>query len=178
MLLAITAVGEDRPGIVSAMTGTLFHLGCNLEETTMTRLHGQFAMLMVVRDPSAGLGRVREAVEATATDLGLSLVLRELPPDLPTSAEDPAESYILRLYGADRPGIVHRVTNALAQRSLNITDLNTRVIPGDGGPVYVMLLEIDAPPGAVGPELREELARLREELGVEIGLEALEPEAL
>lgn len=179
MFAAITAVGTDRPGIVSAVTGTLFRLGCNLEETTMTRLRDQFAMLLLVRLPEGrSPEELRAAVSETAAELGLSLVVRELEGETPAAPANPEEGYILRLYGADQPGIVHRVTTALAERGLNITDLNTRVIPGSGGPVYVLLLELDAPPGAVGPELETALQRLRRELGVEITFDALEREAL
>lgn len=178
MLVAITAVGSDRPGIVSEVTGVFYRLGCNLEETTMTRLRDQFAMLLLVRLPAgldeAGLHR---ELDPAATRLGLSLVVRSLPEedDQPVSE---ADGYILRLYGADQPGIVHRVTSALAERRLNITDLNTRVIPGGSGPVYVMLLEVDAPSATAVESLQSELERLRQELGVEIGFEPLEREAL
>lgn len=179
MFAAITAVGTDRPGIVSAVTGTLFRLGCNLEETTMTRLRDQFAMLLLVRLPD---GRteddLRAAMADTARDLGLSMVVRALGPETPAAPAPGESAYILRLYGADQPGIVHRVTTLLAERRLNITDLNTRVIPGAAGPVYVLLLELDAPPGAVGPELEAALEALHRDLGVEITLEALEREAL
>ncbi len=33
-LLAVTAIGTDRPGIVAAISGALFELGCNLEDAT------------------------------------------------------------------------------------------------------------------------------------------------
>lgn len=179
MLVAITAVGSDRPGIVSRVSGALYHFGCNLEETTMTRLRDQFAMLLLVRLPAGrSLPELEEALQVPAASLGLSLVVRPLPG---TSEETPTqvgEGYIVRVYGADQPGIVHRVTTVLAERGLSITDLNTRVIPGAGGPVYVMLLELDAPDTETAESLQSEMERLRRELGVEIGLEALEREAL
>jgi glycine cleavage system transcriptional repressor len=178
--VAITAVGRDRPGIVSAFSGALYRAGCNLEETTMTRLRGEFAMLLLVRLPEAlSVEQLEEALRYSAAQLGLSLVVRPLAPEeaAPTTAE-PAAGYILRVYGADKPGIVHAVASLLAERGLNITDLNTRVIPGAGGPVYVMLLEVDLPDGSGAEALRRELDRLSRELGVEITFGALESEAL
>lgn len=179
MLVAITAVGSDRPGIVSQVSGALFRLGCNLEETTMTRLRDQFAMLLLVRlPPGEDAGSLRSELEPTAAALGLSLIVRPLPATPEEATQDEEPGYILRLYGADQPGIVHRVTTALAQHGLNITDLNTRVIPGSTGPVYVMLLELDAPDPSAVAAVEAELRSLRAELGVEIGLEPLEREAL
>jgi glycine cleavage system transcriptional repressor len=179
MLVAISAVGSDRPGIVSQVSGVLYDFGCNLEETTMTRLRDQFAMLLLVRLPAGRTPQELEQALRLPTDaLGLSLVVRPLPTTPEQAPAPEGEGYILRLYGADKPGIVHRVTSVLSERGLNITDLNTRVIPGSSGPVYVMLLELDAPDGETARSLQAEMERLRAELGVEIGLEALEREAL
>jgi glycine cleavage system transcriptional repressor len=178
-MAAVTAVGRDRPGIVAGFSGALARLGCNLEDATMTRLRQEFAMLLLVRLP-AGLdvSGLREALTATAEQLRLSLVVRALDP---AEAAPPAggnHCFILRLYGADRVGIVRDVTQLLADRSLNITDLNTRVIPGGEGPVYVMLLELEAPSEAAAEALRPELEALSRNLQVEISLDELDSEAL
>ena len=176
--VAVTAVGRDRPGIVAEFSGALFRLGCNLEETTMTRLRGEFAMLLLVRLPAdASPGDLTSALAGTAGRLGLSLAIRPIEPEL-TPPTPEGEGYILRVYGADRPGIVHAVTSLLAERGLNITDLNTRVIPGEGGPVYVMVLEVDLLSGQAAEALRPELERLSRELSVEVALGALEQETL
>ena len=44
----LTAFGKDRPGIVSGVTQVLFEQRGNLEDTTMTRLGGEFCMMVVV----------------------------------------------------------------------------------------------------------------------------------
>jgi glycine cleavage system transcriptional repressor len=176
-LVAITAVGQDRPGIVAEFSGALFHLGCNLEETTMTRLRDQFAMLLLVRLPEGtSEEQLLLTLQPVAGRLGLSLVVRGLGEEAASAAEE-RDSYILRVYGADRPGIVHAVTALLAERGLNITDLNTRVIPGSGGPVYVLVLEVDAPAAAF-EALRPDLERLKQGLSVDLSYSALEEEAL
>jgi glycine cleavage system transcriptional repressor len=177
---AITAVGQDRPGIVSELTGALFRQGCNLEDATMTRLRGQFAILVLVFVPAAeSILAIESALQLTASRLGLSLVVRPLDTlEEPGVHPEPGQGYILRVSGADQPGIVHRATELLAGRGLNITDLNTRVIPGARGPVYVMLLEVDIPSPAVAEALREELDRLSQALPVDISFEPLDEETL
>lgn len=183
-LIAVTAVGRDRPGIVAEVSGALFRLGCNLEETTMTRLRDQFAMLLLVRLPENLVpGALEREFSALGERLGLTLTRRPIAEgagDLSAgaTAEPSGAPYILRLYGADQPGIVHAVTSALAARGLNITDLNTRVLPGAGGPVYVLVLEVEAPDEATAEALRPELERLRRSLGVELTFAPMEPEVL
>ncbi|MGE5762899.1 MAG: ACT domain-containing protein, partial [Mycobacterium leprae] len=46
-LLAVTVIGPDRPGIITAVTGALAGLGGNLEDSTMTLLRGHFAMMLL-----------------------------------------------------------------------------------------------------------------------------------
>ena len=48
---SLSAVGVDRPGIVAAVSGVLADHGCNLEDSTMSILQGQFAILLVVSAP-------------------------------------------------------------------------------------------------------------------------------
>ena len=48
-LVAVTVLGDDRPGIVADVTVALAGLGCNLEDSTMTLLRGHFAMVVLVR---------------------------------------------------------------------------------------------------------------------------------
>ena len=76
----------------------------------------------------------------------------------------------LTAVGADRPGIVHGVAALLAERSVNIVDLTTRVVGPASEPVYAMVLEVVLPPGAGVPELQAALDRLAGELGVECSL--------
>jgi glycine cleavage system transcriptional repressor len=177
--VAVTAVGQDRPGIVAEVSGVLFRQGCNLEDASMTRLRDQFAMQLLVRLPEGGSpSELESGLQEAARRLELSLVVRQLH-EVPTPADSGgAESYTVRVYGADRPGIVHAVTSLLAAHGANIVDLDTRVVGAGDGSVYVMLLEVETPSGGGGEVLREPLERLRAELQVEIGLSRLDDEAL
>lgn len=178
--LAVTAVGRDRPGIVAEFSGAVYRVGGNLEDATMTRLRSEFAMLLLVRVETARLEEMEAAVREAARRTGLDVLCRRLDAGeakLPAPAG--GSGYILRVYGADRPGIVHRFTTLLAERGLNISDLNTRVLGAAGGsPVYVMVLEIDSVSPEHAEALRPELERLSRELEVEIGFEPLEAEIL
>ncbi len=41
----LTAFSKDRPGIVADISQLIYENGCNLEESAMTNLAGEFAML-------------------------------------------------------------------------------------------------------------------------------------
>lgn len=162
MHLAVSAIGADRPGIVAAVTGVLVDHGCNLEDTTMSNLRGHFAMMLVVAAPA---GTDADALEAdiTAATSGLGLIISVRPIDDAVAASPTGAPWTVSVYGADRPGIVHRVTSLLAAEGVNIVDLTTRVIGDDARPVYAMFLDVTVPEGAT---VADQLDALAAELGV------------
>jgi glycine cleavage system transcriptional repressor len=160
--LAVSAIGIDRPGIVAAVTGVLVERGCNLEDTSMSILRGHFAMTLVVSAPDGTEAPELEGALTAATS-ALDLVVVVRPLDEAVAASPSGEGWTVSVYGADRPGIVHRVSSTLATLGVNITDLTTRVIGSDERPVYAMFLDVVAPEGA---ELDAPLATLAAELGV------------
>jgi glycine cleavage system transcriptional repressor len=170
-IIVITAVGRDRPGIIAALARAVYDLGGNLDDATMTRLHGAFAAMVAARlPPGRTLDDARAALAPVASALGLTLAVQAVP-DAHTDA--PADA-LLTVYGADKPGIVHQVTQALAARGVNITDMDTRLAGTPDAPVYVMLLEV----AAGDRDLSADLDSLRADLGVDITLRALDAEAL
>src|SRR4051812_26823356 len=165
--VAVTALGADRPGIVAAVTGVLMRHGGNLEDTAMTNLGGHFAMMLVVQVPDGeGAEALEAALVAEVGTLGLTVAVRPIVEDPGDGPE--GEPWAVSLYGADRPGIVHRVAQELADHGANIVDLSTRVIGPGPDHAYVLLLELSLPPAADAERLGTRLAALADELGVEI----------
>lgn len=175
---SLSAIGQDQPGIVSAVTEALFKSGCNIEDSAMTILWGQFAMLLVVTpNESTQLDQLRDEFANISQKLNLQVSLSELKEDHKPEAKEPGVPYVVSVYGADHPGIVSRTTGYLAERQINITDLSTRVIQAKGA-VYIMLLEVEAPRSLGEQQLKEELFSLSQELKVDISVRRLESELL
>jgi glycine cleavage system transcriptional repressor len=177
---AVTAVGADRPGIVAAVTGAFAEHGCNLEDSSMTILRGQFAMMLVVDAPSGVAGPALEAALAgPAADLDLVVTVRPATePDTASGGTDDAVSWTVSVYGADHPGIVHGVAALLAALGVNIVDLSTRVVGDPGTPVYTMLLEVTLPQGMDPREFEQRLDATAGELGVTCRLHPSEADIL
>jgi glycine cleavage system transcriptional repressor len=172
----LTAFGQDRPGIVAAVAEGLFQLHCNIEDTCMTRLRGEFTMMVMVKLPSELLSDHLATRLALFTEpLGLTVLCREVPKEaaIPQSSSD-TPTYMLSVYGADRPGIVAKVARIVANHAGNITDVNTRVIGTPERPVYVMLLEVLLPPEQEPVHLERALEALKSSLGVDVSLRTIE----
>jgi glycine cleavage system transcriptional repressor len=174
---AVAAVGADRPGIVSAVTGVFLEHGCNLEDTSMSVLRGHFSMMLIV-EGSDGLSaeELEEALAAPARELDLVVAVRRIDDSVPASPS--GEKWELSVYGCDRPGIVHRVASLLAAEGINIVDLSTRVIGDSGQPVYAMLLELTLPPSVDPEALDDRLGALAADLAVDWSLHPADADIL
>jgi glycine cleavage system transcriptional repressor len=171
---ALSAVGRDRPGIVAGVSRVLLEHGINIEDSQMTILRGHFAMTLIVGGQDPDADALRADLEEAAAQLGLdATALQEIAED---STEPPEASHIVSVYGVDHPGIVHAVSSALAGKGWGITDLDTRVLGDQANPLYVMVMEVAAPPDAAG--LEELLHAVGDEQGVEITARPLEQDAL
>jgi glycine cleavage system transcriptional repressor len=176
---AVTAVGADRPGIVAAVTGAFADHGCNLEDSSMTILRGQFAMMLVVDAPAGvGAGDLEGALAPPASALGLVVTVRPAAEPVTGRAGPEMGSWTVSVHGADHPGIVHGVAALLAGQSVNIVDLSTRVVGGDGGPAYTMVLEVTLPPEVDPRDLERRLDDTAAELGVTCRLHPSEADIL
>jgi len=170
-LLAVTAIGHDRPGVIAAITGALAELGGNLEDSTMTILRGHFAMMLIVSAP-APPDAVERVLAPVGADLGLVVTVREVTAE--ASPGPVGGPHVLTVHGADRPGIVSAVTRLVADHGGNVTDLTTRL----AGELYLLIAEVDLPPDTDVVELAGRLAGLAKELGVEASLRPAETDVL
>lgn len=174
MNLAVTAVGADRPGIVAGLTGVLLEFGGNVDDSQMSILHGQFAMMLIVSVPE---GTDLDAITAGLEEAGRKLDLGGVAVSPVAGLDRGADpTHVLTVYGADRPGIVHDVAALLAGHEVNITDLRTKRTGGPQTPLYTMMIEISIP--SPDPGLADGLAGFAGEKGVEAHLAELETEVL
>lgn len=170
--VVVAALGPDRPGIIAGITAVLLREHGNLEDSAMTILHNQFTMTMVVSTPSTA-DDVYADLAPVALDLGLLISVREVTEGLDSAGEP----FVVRVHGADRPGLVHDVTGLLAAHGINVTDLATRLV-GDAAPTYVMHVACDVPPEVNIDAVRTELAALATRLEIHATLQPAESDEL
>jgi glycine cleavage system transcriptional repressor len=130
----LTLIGEDRRGIVAAITEALFELGLNLGETSMLRLGGNFTIMMMVSGPQAEQelrARLQPVIDAQGMTLHIDPIEARLHEHLVPNLH-------VSVSGADRAGIVAQVTAALAEAGFNILDLESDVAGSPQKPVYIM----------------------------------------
>ncbi len=161
--------------MVAGVSRVLFELGGNIEDASMTRLGGEFSMMLVTALPATVTAATLEKhFGSLEKKLGLTLTAKTIPASAAHRSKQEPAKYLISVYGTDRAGIVHQITQALAKRKVGVTDLQTKVIGIGHKPVYVMLLEIQVPSSLDMDDLRTELDQLHQDLKVEISLQDIE----
>jgi glycine cleavage system transcriptional repressor len=168
---AITVLGHDRPGIIAEATGRLADLGLNIEDSSMTRLRGHFAMTLVCAG-EVSRDAIAAALGPLAADGTLTVSVFELPVD---DLAGPAGSpYVLTVHGGDRPGIVSSIIARVAAVGGNVTDLTTRLAGG----LYLLVAELELPAGADVVALSAAIDEVAAGLGVGATLRPAEADEL
>jgi glycine cleavage system transcriptional repressor len=164
----ITAVGEDKPGLVAAVSGFISRCGCNIEDSRMAALGGEFAMLVLVAGEPPKLEALVQGVGPAGREVGLMVNVRR------TQARRAAGvvPYALTAYSMDHPGIVQRVTEYLSDRKINIRSLETRLTeaPHTGDPLFSLHATIDVPSAEKVGELRKGLAEIGSSENIDLEL--------
>jgi len=173
--LVLTVLGDDRPGLVSALSAPVSDHGASWERSEMSRLAGKFAGIVVVSVPEERLEALVAELAALATQ-GLQVTVERTVERTDEPTDEPAEQPVQRLHldllGADRPGIVAEVSAALAEAHVSIEELSTDVrdAPMAGGTLFEARALLRAPASGDTEELRKVLEALADELMVELRL--------
>jgi glycine cleavage system regulatory protein len=165
--LLLTAVGTDRTGLVESLAQRIAAAGGNWEEGRLARLAGQFAGVVLVSIDSARTDQLIASLRELEAS-GLQVTAR--PVAAPTVA--PSGQHVrLTVTGGDRPGIVRDVSRVLAERGVNVEELDSKMAsaPMSGEPMFIAHARLLVPATLELPTLRHALEALGNELMVDLG---------
>ena len=168
--IVLTVIGQDKPGLVSAISQRITAAGGNWLDSRMASLAGKFAGLLLVSVP-------REKAEALIASLqaleqeGLRLVIER---GISEVSAPTGRMLKLELTGHDRPGIVRDISETLARRKVNIEEMETAFFSGSfsGEDMFEMRATLRAPAELTDTALRQALENLANNLMVDISLDA------
>jgi len=170
VLLSIS--GQDRPGIVRDVAEAMLHLQAKIEDSSMTTLRGRFTMMLIVRLPEGtGLSELKAALAELEQRTRLT-VQSQVIADEELAKEALEPDYVITVHGADKVGIVHAVTEALAELGVSVVDLSTRTRSTADGDVYMMVLEVNS--ANHGDAISPAMQKVAEAMGVDIDIHELD----
>lgn len=160
----VTLIGKDRPSIVSHVTAALYDGGSNLGETSMMRLGGNFSMMMMV-EFSGRTKELQDVLSSVTESMGLHLHIDHIEAKL---HEHKTPDVRISVYGADRAGIVSKVTTVLAEAGLNILDLESDIAGDKDNPLYIMHIEGEASEGVKALESALQIVKDEDDVDAEL----------
>lgn len=141
-----TLTGTDRPGIVEEVTRVFLELGANVGTSRMTRLGGEFVILMLVSVPTTSLSGLEDAFDDLIAE-GYRVTAAQALPVADTEYEGWV-AYDVAVAGADHEGIVHEVAREIASAGATIDEMETDIVsaPVSGTPLFTMSALVRVPP--------------------------------
>lgn len=165
--LVITAIGADRPGIVDDLSRILLDENLNIEDSRMSVLGGEFAIILLVSGNSQAIQQVQQQQQSLEQALQLNLLIK---PTAGRVVADNIVAYEIKVNGMDHPGIVNRLARFLSQHSINIEDLETESYPAahTGTPMFSVEMTVDIPAHLATDSLKADFLELCDELNLDV----------
>ena len=170
--LVITASGEDQVGLVEKLTSQITAAACNIEESRMVALGGQFAIIMRATGASGALVKLEGQLASTGQQLGLSINHCRTGARARARAAIP---YKVDVVALDHPGIVHSLARFFSERDINIEEVQTNTYPAPhtGAPMFSVNMMVGIPADANIAALRDEFVYYCDDLNLDAVLEVV-----
>ncbi len=122
MLIGVSVYGEDRPGIIHAISKALADKGANIVDIEQNVIQGMFVMFLVAEAENAE--EVVKEVKKVAEDINVNVLIRPFE----KKKEEEKELYVVTILGRDRVGIVRDITRIFLEFGINVvkTSLTAR----------------------------------------------------
>ncbi len=135
----------------------------------MARLAGHFAGILRVSVPEEQV----DALTRTLQSLEPKGLQVRVARSEPASLDSDARKLRLEILGSDRPGIVRDISQALADRGINVDELRTEIMsaPMSGELLFLANAELRVPADLNLELLRKDLEALAHELMVDVDLD-------
>jgi glycine cleavage system regulatory protein len=119
----ITFIGDDKPGLVEQLSRVIESNRGNWLESRLSQLGGKFTGLILVSLPTGSGAQLQTELKALAAT-GLSV---RVTPAGSGAAAASSRAITLTVLGPDRLGIIREISHALAERQVNVVELDSHV---------------------------------------------------
>jgi len=168
--LVITASGEDKVGLVDRLSSNITESGCNIEESRMAVLGGQFALIMLLSGPWNALSKFEGQLQSLGEQLGLTIIHKRTRQ---RERAQPMVPYHIEVVAMDHPGIVRSLAAFFSQNGINIEELQTNTYPAPhtGTTMFSVTMTVGIPAEAHIPTLRGNFLDYCDDLNLDASFE-------
>ena len=170
--LVLSALGKDRPGIVDQLSKVILDYDCNIVDSRMTVLGGEFAILMMVEGNWNTLAKLENSLPEMQQSLRLTIISERTEE---RQDDDDVMPYMVEVVALDHPGIVHSLAGFFSERHINIEDLVTDAYAAahTGTRMFSVHMSIGVPASIHIAALRDEFMDFCDSLNLDSVMEPL-----
>jgi glycine cleavage system regulatory protein len=164
--LVITILGDDRAGLVDALSGAISRHGGNWERSQMIELAGKFAGVVLVKIAPSKADALRAELDQIEASGLLNIELETAT----VEADDATKhQFDVEITGQDYPGIVYEISHALAQNGVNLEEFSSEVVPAPmGGEMFKASAVVKAPESTELADLQDIIEAVATDLLVDV----------
>lgn len=166
----ISVLGDDRPGIVNDLSRVILDCGCNIEDSRMSVLGGEFAMILMASGSWDAVAKLEQQLPSLGKKLALTITAKRTETRVGGLGLIPYEVDVVSM---DHPGIVHDVADFFSTRDINIEEMNTGSYAAahTGTPMFSLKMTVAVPSDIPLAQLRDEFAEFCDDLNLDAALD-------
>ena len=166
----VSVLGPDRPGIIEELSRAVLECGCNVLDSRMAVLGGDFALLLQLAGNWNTLAKLEDQLPGLGDRLDLIITSRRTQEAPPMQDLMP---YAVEVVAMDQPGIVHHLARFFSQRDINIQEMITSSYPAahTGTPMFSVHLRVGIRGNFRISDLREDFAEFCDNLNLDAVIE-------
>lgn len=142
--LAVSAIGENRPGLIEPIVKAFRECGCNVNDSRMTVVGDRFTMMALLSGTWDAIAKIESLLPRLEQEIDITFVAQRAAVREPSRDLMP---YAVEVIAVDQVGIVHQIAQFFARREINIEDMysGNYTAAHTGTPMFSLHMTISIP---------------------------------
>jgi glycine cleavage system transcriptional repressor len=169
--LVVTAMGADRPGLVSRLARLASECDCDIVDSRMALFGNEFTLIMMIAGSWPAITKIETLLPSLSVELELMTVMKRTSKHTPKNFVSRIE---VTFSGEDQRGTMKTITQFLADRSLDLAAVRSHAEDNQGLQTQSMFLAINIPEKVDLVTLETSIYELAEQMSLECSIKRMQ----
>lgn len=169
--LVVTAMGADRPGLVSRLARLASDCDCDIVDSRMALFGNEFTLIMMISGSWPAITKIETMLPSLSVELELMTVMKRTSRHVPKNYVSRVE---VTISGEDQRGTMKTITQFLAERSLDLAAVRSHADDNEGLQTQSIFLAINIPDKVDLTKLETSIYQLAEEMNLECSIKLMQ----
>lgn len=168
--LVFTALGPNKPEIISQISLLAAKNDCNIEQSRITAMGSEIAAMILISGNWNTIAKMEAGLASLEKELNLAISIKRTKPQAMAEEMLPYEVQVVAL---DHPGITYEVTSFFARQNIIIYDLQTSTYTSrsTGSSMFSLDMRVGIPGDLSLADMREQFLLMCDDLNLDGSIE-------